>query len=374
MTTDKRDIVLKVEGLRTFISTERGLVRGVDGADLILHRGETLGLVGESGCGKTMAARSIMGLVKESPGVIEGRILFRVNGAAPIDLTEPLRAVSQDQMSVGGEVFVKKDMRRWNRAIQAIYQPLWGRHLSIIYQDPQTALNPYWAVGAQLGEAITIGHPDVAFTETQLKKRCIEWLDRVQINFPERVLETYPHELSGGMCQRIMIAIALASRPDLVIADEPTTGLDVTIQARIVDLFRDLREELDLTVLLVSHDMGLIRQLSDRVAVMYCGRIVECGSREEVLGDLSNRHPYTEALLSSMPTGSTMKRGARLPMIEDSVPDSMHPPSGCAFHPRCHVWKANANTAGPCDTERPATRYVSEDHWVRCWQCEDGTQ
>ena len=371
MKTDTTDIVLQVEGLRTFIATERGLVRGVDGADLILHRGETLGLVGESGCGKTMTARSIMGLVRESPGVVAGRILFRANGAAPIDLTEPLRAVSHAQMSAGGEEFVKKDMRRWNRAIQAIYQPLWGRHLSIIYQDPQTALNPYWAVGAQLSEAINIGHPDAGFNESQLKKRSLEWLDRVQISFPERVLETYPHELSGGMCQRVMIAIALASRPDLVIADEPTTGLDVTIQARIVDLFRDLREELNLTVLLVSHDMGLIGRLSDRVAVMYCGRIVECGSRDEVLGNHSNRHPYTEALLSSIPSGSTTKRGGRLPMIVDSVPDSLHPPAGCAFHPRCHLWKANA--AFPCDAERPATSHVSEDHWVRCWQREGGS-
>jgi oligopeptide/dipeptide ABC transporter ATP-binding protein len=372
MTTEKTEVVLQVEGLRTFIATERGLVRGVDGADLILHRGETLGLVGESGCGKTMTARSIMGLVKESPGVVAGRILFAVKGAAPIDLTEPLRAVSHTQVRSGGEEFVKKDMRRWNHAIQAIYQPLWGRHLSIIYQDPQTALNPYWSVGAQLGEAIIIGHPEVGFTESQLKQRCLEWLDRVRINFPERVLETYPHELSGGMCQRVMIAIALASRPDLVIADEPTTGLDVTIQARIVDLFRNLREELELTVLLVSHDMGLIGQLSDRVAVMYCGRIVECGSRDEVLGDHSNRHPYTEALLNSMPTRSTMKGGDRLPMIADSVPDSLQPPGGCAFHPRCHVWKANATS--PCDLEMPATSHVSEDHWVRCWQREGGSQ
>ena len=207
-------------------------------------------------------------------------------------------------------------------------------------------------------------------SDEQVQHECHEWLERVHINFPERVLTAYAHELSGGMCQRIMFAIALASKPDLVIADEPTTGLDVTIQARIVDLFKEVQQELGLTLLLISHDMGLIRQLSDRVAVMYCGRVIECGSRDEVLGEREHRHPYTTALLKSMPVLEVLRQKERLPTIEDAVPDPLSPPAGCAFHPRCPVWRCEGKDVGPCDRVRPPTTILSQGHWLKCWKLE----
>lgn len=350
--------VLQVEGLRTYIDTDRGTVRCVDGADLVLHRGETLGLVGESGCGKSMTARSVMGLVQEAPGVVAGRILFHPEGCGPVDLTASLRHLGTPPGT--------KDMRRWHRDVHEIYQGLWGRHLSIVFQDPQTSLNPYWTVGEQLSEAVKIGGGELALTANDRRRECLSWLERVHI--PSRVYDTYPHELSGGQCQRVMIAVALASQPDLLIADEPTTGLDVTIQARIVELFKELRRDLKLTVLLISHDIGLIGQLSDRVAVMYCGRVVECGSRDEILSEDGRRHPYTEALLRSLPGSKTLHDDDRLPVIGDAVPDPLCPPPGCAFHPRCSVWKASGVAIGPCDVERPPQTDLSSGHWASCWQ------
>ena len=364
----KSDIILEVDGLRTYIQTERGMVRCVDGADLRLRRGETLGLVGESGCGKTMMARSIMGLVDDAPGVIDGSIQFCADDGQQFDLTQGLGEGCGFRSGSNSHFEIDKDMRRWKRGVLELYRPLWGRHLSIIFQDPQTSLNPYWSVGEQLREAITIGRRPDELDDDEIHRESLDWMDRVHISFPERVLGNFAHELSGGMCQRIMIAIALASRPDLVIADEPTTGLDVTIQARIVELFKELRQELGLTVLLISHDMGLIGQLADRVAVMYCGRVVECGSRDEVLRELDHRHPYTEALLGSMPTLTTLKRGERLPTIRDSVPDPLQPPRGCAFHPRCGVWEDEGENAGPCDQQQPPTTALGVDHWVKCWK------
>lgn len=368
MTTLPRDdLVLRVEDLRTYVRTERGVVRCVDGADFEIVRGETLGLVGESGCGKTMAARSIMGLVSEFPGVVDGSIQgYFGHKQEPMELAQPL-----SDWDTGGKV-VMGSFRARNRRQRHRYKALWGNRISMIFQDPQTALNPYWNIGDQLGEpvALSAGSQDKLW----IKKKSAEWLERVYIHNPENVLESYPHELSGGMCQRVMIAMALASEPDLVIADEPTTGLDVTIQARIVELFKNLQAELKLSMLIISHDMGLISNLANRVAVMYSGRVVEFGRKCEVLEMTGGeRHPYTVALLESIPALSS-NRHELLPVIADSVPDPLRPPSGCAFHPRCPVYNNMDDGKLPCATNKPVAIWDGETHWVRCLKNENGDQ
>jgi peptide/nickel transport system ATP-binding protein len=250
--------ILSVKGLKTYIESERGTVKCVDGADLIIHAGKTLGLVGESGSGKTMVARSIMGMVNGLPGVVEGEIWF-----TPSDSEEPTNLLA---------CFAR---------IEEIYRDIRGRRISIIFQDPQNSLNPYWTVREQLAEAIRIGEVEEEKVDAEVQR----WMKRVYLQ--QEKADSYPHELSGGMCQRVMIAIALASKPDLVIADEPTTGLDVTTQVHVTKLLRQLQADEQFAMLLISHDMGLIGQLSDSIAVMYCGRIVELGPRDEILAQVN---------------------------------------------------------------------------------------
>lgn len=360
--------MIEVKGLRTHIQAERGVVRCVDGADFFIEKGETLGLVGESGSGKTMVARSIMGLVGGYPGVIAGEVKFRPSGSqTTLELIKAQEgpAAATDRGWLGRW---RKSRQQRPRPTRKVYGDIWGKHMSIIFQDPQTSLNPFWTVGLQLEEAIRIGDAQREMTESEVRLEALQWLKRVHISFPETVLESHAHELSGGMCQRVMIAIALASKPELVIADEPTTGLDVTIQARIVELFKELKQELKLTMLLISHDMGLIGQLSNRVAVMYCGKVVECGPRKEILKmDGGTRHPYTEALLRSMPDMGVLRAGERLPIIADEVPDPTQPPTGCAFHPRCEVYREHAADLPKCSVEPPQVTRQTPEHWFRCW-------
>jgi len=358
--------LLEVKKLRTYIETPRGLVRCVDGVDLSLRRGETLGLVGESGCGKTMTARSIIGMVEDFPGIIGGEIWFVPNGSEePLELTAPLRdTVRVNEDSDGEIVQISKNMKQWRRDTSQIYKKIRGKKLAVIFQDPLTSLNPYWTIGAQLREAIKIGYGDPTDKE-QLHRDVGEWFERVYL--PRDTATKYPHQLSGGMCQRIMIAISLASKPELVIADEPTTGLDVTIQSHIIDLFKELRKEREITILLISHDMGLVGQLSDQIAVMYCGRIVEEAPKDEILDfESSDRHPYTKALLDSIPSLNVLKEERRLPAIEKEVPDPLAAPSGCAFHPRCPLCRQNEEQTLACKRQIPRMTWINDEHWVRC--------
>jgi|GEM_PF-124021 len=408
--------LLSIKGLCTYIETPRGLVRCVDGVDLTIHKGETLGLVGESGCGKTMTARSIIGMVDTFPGVVAGDMWFSPNGSGTrVELSSSIKKSVHIERAQSGQIFsIAKSMEVWNNHNRDVYKDLRGRRIAMIFQDPQTSLNPYWTVGEQLGEAVRIGLESEVRVEAEqpnamdprpsfngegrikLDKEKVEeeirlWLEKVHIDSPGRVIDYYPHELSGGMCQRIMIAIALASKPDLIIADEPTTGLDVTIQAHIVDLFLELKKETKATVLLISHDMGLIGRLADRIAVMYCGRVIEVGPKNEILKSIHNnecaspsptsqkepegrtsnvdsRHPYTVALLRTLPGVDDLGGKRRLPIIEEEVPDPLSAPPGCSFHPRCHVLKENSGgLLQNCNREIPRRVHINAEHWVSCW-------
>jgi oligopeptide/dipeptide ABC transporter ATP-binding protein len=314
--------LLRVEDLRvTFGPPAREQV-ALDGIGFSLAAGEMLGIVGESGCGKTLTALSVLRLIPDPPGrIVGGRILFR-----GIDL-------------VGAD--------------QAAMNRIRGKEISMIFQEPMTALNPLIRVGEQIAETL---REHEGLGQRAARARAMQLIEHVGIGSPEQRLDQYPHELSGGMRQRIMIAIALACRPQLLIADEPTTALDVTIQAQILTLLRELQRELGMAVILITHDLGVIAQVVDRVIVMYAGRIVE----EAPVADLFAKpsHPYTKLLLESIP--SLDREQARLSTIPGMVPSLSAPPSGCRFHPRCPIARP------PCSEREPARFVVAPGHSAAC--------
>lgn len=292
-----KNIVLSVEDLRVYFRGDETLARAVDGLNFKVRQGETVCLVGESGCGKTVSALAVLGLIPKPPGEIaSGKILFESKNL--LDLTE-------EEM---------QDIR--------------GNHISMVFQEPLTSLNPVFTIGDQIEEAINI-HEHVEPQE--LRIRCIQILKDVGIPSAEDRLKDYPHQLSGGQRQRVMIAMALACNPDVVIADEPTTALDVTIQAQIIDLLRSLQEKRSMSVLYITHDLGVVANIADRVYVMYAGIIAEKGITSQIFDD--PRHPYTQGLLASLPLRT--KRGSRLHSVAGIVPDPAYKPDGCPFHPRC---------------------------------------
>ncbi len=314
--------LLTIAGLRTVFSTPNGEVAAVDGVDLSVARGKTLGIVGESGCGKSVASLSIMRLV-QAPGRIEsGRILF--DGRNLLDL-------SMAEM----------------RAIR-------GNRIAMIFQEPMTSLNPVFTVGDQIIEAMR-AH-DRSASAAALRSRAIDALARVRIPAPERRLDEYPHQMSGGMRQRVMIAMALACAPDLLIADEPTTALDVTVQAQILDLLRDLQQQTGMAIVLITHDLGVVAEMADEVAVMYAGRVVERGPGAALFDD--PQHPYTLGLLGSIPKIDEQRD--RLLAIEGAVPPPFALPQGCRFHPRCVFAEPS------CTQQDPALRELSPGHRAAC--------
>ena len=316
--------LLQVRGLRTTFRGEQGEVRAVDGIDLRVERGRTLGIVGESGCGKSVTALSIMGLVPQPPGrIAAGEVLFE------------------------GEDLLKARPQR--------LRDLRGDKLAMIFQEPMTSLNPAFPVGDQIAEAL-LRHRDVSREEA--RDQSVAMLRRVRIPSPERRAKDYPHQLSGGMRQRVMIAMALACNPKLLIADEPTTALDVTIQAQILELMRTLREELGTAIILITHDLGVIAELADEVAVMYAGKVIERCSAEKLFAE--PQHPYTIGLLGSIPRLHVERE--RLAAIQGFVPDAAALPQGCRFHPRC-PFKIER-----CSSEEPALAEVSSQHHVACWR------
>ena len=318
------DPLLAVDDLVTTFSTEEGLVTPVDGVSFTVEQGETVGVVGESGCGKSVTSLSILRLVPSPPGrIAQGRILFE----------------GQDLLTLS-----EREMRA-----------LRGRDIAMIFQEPMTSLNPVFTCGDQILEALR-RHQKVSATEA--RDQALELLHLVGIPLPEQRLGAYPHQLSGGMRQRIMIAMALCCHPRLLIADEPTTALDVTIQAQILDLLRHLKKQLSMAVLLITHDLGVVAETAERVVVMYAGKVVEEAPVRTLFH--APRHPYTEGLLRSIPRLD--ERRESLPVIEGMVPNLLDLPSGCRFHPRC------PRAERRCREEAPALRSFGEGHRVACWQ------
>jgi oligopeptide/dipeptide ABC transporter ATP-binding protein len=322
--------LLEVKGLKTYFYTEDGVVKAVDGVDFEIYPGEVLGLVGESGCGKSVTSVSIMRLVSPPGKIIEGEILFEGEDLLTVPEAEMMRVR--------------------------------GNRISMIFQQPQSALNPVFRAGDQISEVLNI-HQD--FGKEAGRNRAVELLKMVGIPDAERRADSFPHELSGGMAQRVMIAMALACVPDLLIADEPTTALDVTIQAQILDLMRDLREKFGSAVMLITHDLGVIAEMADRVAVMYAGEIVEQTSAQTLFDNPF--HPYTKGLIGSIPVLGRVRD--RLDVIPGNVPNLVNLPSGCRFAPRCLARLEHHLSI--CTDQRPNLIDVDSAHKVRCWLFED---
>jgi peptide/nickel transport system ATP-binding protein len=334
MTSDI-DNVLEVEDLRVYFYTDEGTARAVDGVSFSVRRGSLVAIVGESGCGKTVTAYSILRLIQDPGRIVDGSIRLARQDKPVVDI------VGLDDDS------------------EELYD-LRGGAVSMIFQEPMTALSPVHTIGDQISEGVLL-HQDV--TEDEARQRAIDMLAKVGIPGPETRVDQYPHELSGGMRQRAMIAMALVCNPELLIADEPTTALDVTIQAQILKLLRTLQQEMNTSVLLITHDLGVVAQTADEVAVMYLGRVVEQADVRSVLKH--PKHPYTMALLQSLP-GLSENDGRRLASIEGSVPSVTRIPPGCAFHTRCpHA------EPGRCDVGDPPELETAEPgHDVACfrWQ------
>jgi peptide/nickel transport system ATP-binding protein len=357
--------LLSIENLRTYFYSraKRAFIRSVDGASLSVARGETLGIVGESGSGKTVTALSAAGLVSAAPGVIGGRIELRSNGIAR-NLLDGLERYVRVEEADGHIVSVEKDEPGWRRRVEALMAGVRGKEIAMIFQNPRAALNPYSTVGSQLVETIRL-HTG-AKGEREAKERAIHWLERVRIDSPRLRFDNFPFGMSGGMCQRAMIAMALSAEPSLLIADEPTTGLDATIQSRIVELLAELKAETRTATLLISHDISVIQRLSDRVAVMYGGTVVETGRTAEVLArEASERHPYTQALLASIPSAETIRRKSYLQAIEGEVLDTIEVPPGCRFYGRCN--RVTEGVRERCAGLEPPLAEVAPGHKVRCW-------
>jgi len=308
---DAHNHLLSVCELKTYFFTDRGISRAVDGVSFSISRGHTLGLVGESGCGKTVTALSILRLVPHPPGrIVSGSILFK--GHNLVGLCE-------------------KEMEK-----------IRGEQISMIFQEPMTSLNPVFTIGNQVAEVFQIHR---GLSRRAAWRNAVEMLERVKIPEPAKRAREYPHQMSGGMRQRVMIAIALACEPDLLIADEPTTALDVTVQAQILNLMEELKKQYDSAILLITHNLGVIAEIADEVAVMYAGMIVEYAPVEILFGHPF--HPYTRGLLLSIPELEEIRRGKRLVPIEGNVPEPTHHPPGCRFHPRCPKATSECRAAVP---------------------------
>jgi oligopeptide transport system ATP-binding protein len=317
-------LLLEVKDLRTQFHTGDGVVLAVNGVSFSIREGETLGIVGESGCGKTVTALSVVGLIPAPPGeIVSGQVLFQ----------------GRDLLSIGAQEMCE----------------IRGAKIGVIFQDPLTSLNPVLTIGEQISESLEL---HMGLGPKEVVARTIELLRVVGIPEAEQRIDDYPHQFSGGMRQRAMIAMALSCDPYLLIADEPTTALDVTIQAQILDLVRSLKQERGLSILWITHDLGIVAGLADRVLVMYAGYIVESAEVKDLYRD--PRHPYTLGLLSSVPRLDDDARKPLTPIL-GTPPDQVNLPQGCPFHPRCSY------AIGRCSQTMPETRKVGSDHLVACW-------
>jgi len=357
--------LLAIENLRTYFYSraKRAFIRSVDGVSLGVARGETLGIVGESGSGKSVTALSAAGLVTAGPGVISGRIDLHSNGTRR-NLLDGLENYARFTEQDGRVMTVEKDERGWRKHSDSLMAGVRGKEIAMIFQNPRSALNltPRSANSWWRPSACT----RISRASAKPRKRAIHWLERVRIDSPGLRFDNFPFGLSGGMCQRAMIAMALSAEPSLLIADEPTTGLDATIQSRIVDLLAQLKTETGITTLLISHDISVIQRLSDRIAVMYGGTVVETGRAVEVLAPgATARHPYTAALLASIPSAETIRRKSYLQAIEGEVLDTIDVPRGCRFYGRCN--RVTEAIRENCAGIEPPLAEIAPGHKVRCW-------
>lgn len=335
--TEMRDPnnAVEFDNLHTYFFTDVGTVKSVDGVSYDVPIGKTVGVVGESGCGKSVTSLSLMQLLQRPQGqIVEGQIRLNLGDKA-YDIT---------------------------KTPDTVMQKLRGNYVSMIFQEPMTSLNPVFRIGAQVDEVIEL-HNGQNMTKEEIKKRTIELLNMVGIANSDGVYSMFPHELSGGMRQRVMIAMALACRPKLLIADEPTTALDVTIQAQILKLMNELKKDLGTSILFITHDLGVIREMADKVAVMYCGQIVEMADAETIFTDGKYSHPYTEGLMLSVPRLNT-DRNKRLEPIQGSVPNPLYLPKGCKFAPRCKYCQQR------CMEEEPKLTEVGPNHQIRCFYAD----
>ncbi|MEA1940379.1 MAG: ABC transporter ATP-binding protein [Candidatus Caldatribacteriota bacterium] len=318
------DSLLQVKNLKTYFYTDDGVVKAVDGVDFTLKKGQTLGMVGESGCGKSVSALSVLRLIQNPPGkIVSGEIWFK------------------------GKDLLKKSEEEMRK--------IRGNDISMIFQEPMTSLNPVYTIGEQISEAIALHQK---LNKRNALKKTVEMLKLVGMPNPETRIYEYPHELSGGQRQRIMIAMALSCNPDLLIADEPTTALDVTIQAQILELVKKLRDEIGMAVLMITHDLGVIAEVSDNVVVVYAGKAMEYADVTNIFK--KPKHPYTMALMKSIPQ-LTDKPGKKLEVISGTIPDPLALPSGCKFYPRCKF------ATDICRKEEPKLEDIGDNHLVRCW-------
>ena len=320
--------LLEVKNLHTYFKTKKGIVKAVNDVTYSLDAGKTLGIVGESGSGKSVSAMSIIKLL-DGNGYIE-------SGSITFDGKDILQCTDKEMYHIR------------------------GNEISVIFQEPMTSLNPVFTVERQIGETLQI-HQNM--TKKEARKKAVDLLADVKIPNPERVAKQYPFQLSGGMCQRVMIAMALACKPKLLIADEPTTALDVTIQAQILKLMNDLKAQMGTSILFITHDLGVIHEMADEVAVMYCGQIVEKAPARTIFHDGTYSHPYTEGLMTSIPQLNTPK-GEKLDAIPGSVPNPLYLPQGCKFGPRCKYCTKR------CEEAEPPLQEVEPGHVVRCFYAE----
>jgi oligopeptide/dipeptide ABC transporter ATP-binding protein len=333
----QREPLVEVRNLKTQFFLDEGTVHAVDGADFTLYRGETLGVVGESGCGKSVTARSILRIVPRPGRITQGEILYH-------------RRVARD----AGEVTEVIDLTTLDERGPEI-RSIRGAEISMVFQEPMTSLSPVHTLGSQIVEAILL-HQEVS--QEEARELAIEMLDRVGMPQPRRTVDRYPHELSGGMRQRGMIAMALSCQPALLIADEPTTALDVTTEAQILQLMRSLQSDLGMAIMFITHNLGVIAQMTEHVIVMYLGKVVEEATVDEIF--YNPKHPYTEALLRSIPRVGRKSR-QRLESIKGNVPDPYNIPPGCPYFPRCNYFMP-----GRCDVIEPPYFEVGPGHRARC--------
>ena len=325
MSINNKKSLLEVKDLKTYFFTEDGIVKAVDGVDFEVYKGETLGVVGESACGKSVTAFSIMRLLDYPGKTVGGEVIFK------------------------GENLLKKtedEMRR-----------IRGKEIAMIFQEPMTALNPVLTAGFQISEALMV---HFKINKEEAMKKSVELLKKVGIPMPEERVNEYPHQLSGGMRQRAMIAMAMSCDPVLLIADEPTTALDVTIQAQILDLMKSLLREFSASLIMITHDLGVIAEIADSIAVMYAGKIVEYADKKTIFH--TPLHPYTFGLLTSIPRLDVEMK--RLNVIPGTVPNPLHFPTGCKFNPRCRF------ATNKCREEEPPLTKIEEGHLVRCWNLD----